>query len=244
VSLVDKWAIVTGGGRGIGRATAIKLADAGANVILVSRTLEELEQVKQELLRFNKQVLIYDIDIANSEYVDSLIYKIRNEIGKVEVLVNCAGILDFYKMSYVNSQEFDRIFDINVKATLFFTQKILSLMREKNEGSIVMVSAIGSLGGGGIAPVYRASKAALNSISEALAEETLGTNIRVNTVCPAEVKTKMTRLLKKDKRVEDKWMEPEEIADIIMFLVSEKSRALTGATLVASGRSKLSRWGR
>ena len=241
--LPGKVAVITGGGRGIGKAAALRMSAEGADVVIVSRTPKELEEAKSEISRGGSRVRAFALDVSDKTAVQSMVDETVKEFGRIDILVNSAGVLDFFPIAEVSPQQFDAIFDVNVKGAMYTTQAVLPVMKKQKTGNVVMVSAIGAFGGGGIAPVYRASKAALNSIAEAFAEATLGTGIRVNTVCPSEVRTRMSASMKvvtSDKRG---WMEPEEIADIILFLASDQSRAMTGATLIARGQLKLSRWG-
>ncbi|HXX37086.1 MAG TPA: SDR family oxidoreductase [bacterium] len=241
--LQDQTTVITGGGRGIGRATALAFAREGAHVVVTARSEGEIAAVADEVRGLGRRALAVPADVAKEADVDELVRRTEAEFGRIDILVNNAGVIDFSPLADAPTEMWDRIMSVNLRGVFLVTRAVLPVMRRARRGNIVMVSAIGSFGGGGIAPIYRASKAALNNIAEAFAQETLGQGIRVNTVCPAETDTRLNRMAYPSGPGHAVWMRPEDIADVILFLASDQSRAMTGATLVACGSAKLSRWG-
>jgi NAD(P)-dependent dehydrogenase (short-subunit alcohol dehydrogenase family) len=182
-------------------------------------------------------------DVADEQHVRQLIEKTLATFGRIDILVNGAGVIEFGNLSSVTTEMWDRIMGVNLRGAFLATRAVLPIMRKQQRGNVVMVSAIGAFGGGGIAPIYRASKSAMNNIAEGFASETLGQGIRVNTICPAETDTRLCATAFPPDADKSKWMSPEDIADVILFLASDQSRAMTGATVIACGYTKLSRWG-
>jgi len=240
---LDQVALVVGGGRGIGRATALALAQQGADVVVTARTLTEIEQVAAELRSMGRRAEAVRCDVSDEESINEMVSSVLDIYNRIDILVFCAGIIEFGHLSSVATEMWDRVMGINLRGAFLTVSAVLPTMRKQQKGNVVLVSAIGAFGGGGIAPIYRASKAGLNNIAEAFAMETLGLGIRINTVCPAETDTEMCRTAYPPDADATKWMRPEDIADVILFLASDQSRAMTGATLIAAGYTKLSRWG-
>ncbi len=243
MKLLDQVAIITGGGRGIGRATALAFAREGAHVVATARTTAEIENVAGEVRALGRRGLAVATDVADEQSVSQLVEETMATFGRIDILVNGAGIIEFGALSAVPTKMWDRIMGVNLRGAFLATRAVLPIMRQQQRGNVVMVSAIGAFGGGGIAPIYRASKAAMNNLAEGFASETLGQGIRVNTICPAETDTRLNATAHPPDADKSKWMRPEDIADVILFLASDQSRAMTGATVIACGYTKLSRWG-
>ena len=243
MKLEKQVAIITGGGRGIGRATALSFAKEGAQVSVLARTRAEIDAVAAEVQALGCRALALTVDVADEAAVNAAIAQVVSTFGRIDILVNSAGILEFGRLSEAPVEMWDRIMGINLRGAYLITRAVLPIMRQQGSGNVVMVSAIGAFGGGGIAPIYRASKAALNSIGEAFALETLGQGIRVNTVCPAETDPRMAASAYPGPVDRSNWAKPEELADVILFLATGQSRAMTGATIIGAGPAKLSRWG-
>lgn len=241
--LLDHVAFITGAGRGIGEATALTFAREGADVVLAARTESELEQVAVQVRHLGRRALPCVMDIEDEQSIARAVERALTEFGRIDNLVNSAGVIDFSPLSSAPTEMWNKIMNVNLRGVMILTKAILPAMRRQSKGNVVMVSAIGAFGGGGIAPIYRASKAALNNIAEAFAQETLGEGIRVNTICIAETDTQLCRSSYPSSTDTSKWMKPEDVADVILFLASDQSRTMTGATLIACGTTKLSRWG-
>ena len=240
---MDRVAVVTGGGRGIGRAASLALAREGAHVVVTARSRTEITQVAAEVEALKRRALPIVTDVADEKSVAAMAAEVVGAFGRVDILINAAGAIDFALLSAAPATMWDHIMGVNVRGAYLVTAALLPTMRAQKSGAVVMVSAIGAFGGGGIAPIYRASKAAMNNIGEGFAAETLGQGIRVNTICPAETDTRLCATAYPADVDKSKWMRPEDIAAVILFLASDESRAMTGATVIAAGFTKLSRWG-
>ncbi|MCC7160984.1 MAG: SDR family oxidoreductase [Anaerolineae bacterium] len=243
MQLSGQVAFITGAGRGIGEATALTFAREGADIVLAARTDSELQRVAARVRELGRRALPCVMNLADEQSIAHAVELAVAEFGHIDSLVNNAGVIDFSPISSAPIEMWDRIMNVNLRGVMILTNAVLSTMRRQAKGTIIMVSAIGAFGGGGIAPIYRASKAALNNVAEAYAQETLGGGIRVNTICIAETDTQLCRSSYPSSTDTTKWMKPEDVADVILFLASDQSRTMTGATLIACGTTKLSRWG-
>jgi NAD(P)-dependent dehydrogenase (short-subunit alcohol dehydrogenase family) len=236
--LAGKKALVTGATSGIGRAIAVKLAEAGATVYVSGRRAE-LGKETVELIEQAGGTGHYVVaDVANIDDVR----KLAEEVGEVDVLVNNAGIFPFSPTPEQSLDSYQQVFDVNVRGTYFLTAALAPAMVAKGRGSIVNVSSIAAVVGTPIGSVYNASKAAMDALTRSWAVEFGPAGIRVNSVAPGPIATDaavqgagemfetitgLTAL----KRVG----EPEEIAEAVLFLASEKSSYVTGAVLTADG---------
>jgi 3-oxoacyl-[acyl-carrier protein] reductase len=185
-------ALVTGGGRGIGKETSILLAKKGLNVIICSRTQADIDHVVRETESMkDKQVAGRKCDVSRSEEVNALVKEVLAKFGRIDVLVNNAGISYVKKLIDTTEEEWDQTLDINLKGVFLFSKLIVPHMIENNSGIIINVSSgAGKVGFEDIS-AYCASKFGMIGLSESLAWEVANYNIRVMTICPGEVATKM-----------------------------------------------------
>lgn len=231
-------ALVTGATSGIGRAIAVKLAEAGATVYVTGRRAE-LGKETVELIEKaggTGHFIVADVaDIAD-------VRKLAQEVGEVDVLVNNAGIFPFSPTPEQSLDSYQQVFDVNVRATYFLTAALVPAMVAKGKGTIVNVSSIAAVIGTPIGSVYNASKAAMDALTRSWAVEFGAAGIRVNSVAPGPIRTEaavegagemftaITELTALKRTGE-----PEEIADAVLFLASERSSYITGAVLTADG---------
>lgn len=187
-----KTALVTGGGRGIGKATAILLTQRGLNVIISSRTQREIDSVVKEAKSIGtKQILGRKYDVSRSDEVNSLVEEVLQEYGRIDVLITNAGITYVKKLIDTTEEEWDRTSDINLKGVFLFSKVIVPQMIRNNFGVIINVSSgAGKVGFEDIS-VYCASKFGMMGLTESLALEVANYNIRVMSICPGEVASKM-----------------------------------------------------
>ena len=187
-------ALVTGGGRGIGKQTAILLAKKGMNVVICSRTQGEIDAVVKEIKSMgNNQIMGRKCDVSKSDVVINLVKEILVKYGRIDVLVNNAGITYVKKLVDTTEEEWNHTLDINLKGVFLLTKAILPQMMKNNFGIIINVSSgAGKVGFEDIS-VYCASKFGLMGLTESVAWEVGNYNIRVITVCPGEVATKMQK---------------------------------------------------
>lgn len=215
-TISGKVALITGAGRGIGRATAKAFAQEGIHVGLVGRTLENLEAVKEELKPYEVKVALATADVANLESITSAVQTIRKEIGPIDILVNNAGISKFGHFLDLTPEEWTNIIDVNVKGVYYTTRAVLPEMIERNTGDIINISSTAGQKGGPVTSAYSASKAAVIGLSESLMQEVRKSNIRVTTLTPSTVATDMARELNLTDGNPDKVMQAEDLAELMV----------------------------
>ncbi|MER2008396.1 MAG: 3-ketoacyl-ACP reductase [Psychrobacillus sp.] len=225
-SITGKTALITGAGRGIGRATAIAFAKEGINLGLLGRTIENLEAVASELQTYGVKVSIAAADVSNMESVNSAVEKIRGELGPIEILVNNAGISKFGKFLEVDPEDWAKIIQVNVMGVYYVTRAVLPDMIEKNAGDIINISSTAGQKGAPVTSAYSASKAAVIALSESLMLEVRKQNIRVVTLTPSTIATDMAIELNLTDGNPEKVMQPEDIADFMVAQLKMNPRIL------------------
>ena len=240
MKLQDKVAIVTGGNQGIGRATALRLAEAGAKVVVASRNQVRNRQVAAEIeQRFQRQAVPLAVDVAERQAVEALVEKVIEEFGQVDILVNNAGICRLSQpFEELEDAAWDAVLDVNVKGVLHCVRAVIPLFKEQKAGKIVNVASLaGEVGGIATAADYVASKAAVIGLTKSLARYLGPYQVNVNAVAPGFIRTSMTESMQIDvggiplRSVG----EPEDVAEAICFLASSRSRYITGTTLDVNG---------
>lgn len=240
LELEDKVAIVTGGNQGIGRATALRLAEAGAKVVVASRNQVRNRQVAAEIeQRFQRQAVPLAVDVAERQAVEALVEKVIEEFGHVDVLVNNAGICRLSQpFEELEDAAWDAVLDVNVKGVLHCVRAVIPFFKAKKAGKIVNVASLaGEVGGIATAADYVASKAAVIGLTKSLARYLGPYQVNVNAVAPGFIRTSMTEAMQIDvggiplRSVG----EPEDVAEAICFLASSRSRYITGTTLDVNG---------
>ncbi|KIM31325.1 hypothetical protein M408DRAFT_64775 [Serendipita vermifera MAFF 305830] len=236
MSLQGKVAIVTGSARGIGAATAIALAKDGADVVInyVSPSSKvHAESVAKAVQSAGSEALVVQADLASLEALDLLVKKTVERFGKIDILVNNAGAGDGQAVGRITLENYQKIFDINVRAVIFLSQAAVAHMGDG--GRIINISTAIARGGFPGTTVYSASKAAVESISRVMAVELRDRGIRVNSINPGPVSTDMFAKIPEEARETIKKTtpvaSPEDIADVIAFLASSKSRWVNGGTI-------------
>ena len=245
--LENKVVVITGGNSGVGESAAKLFAKEGATLVISARRKEALEKVETEIKELGGKVLSVPTDISKIDDCENLINKTIEQFGKIDVLINNAGILDsgLKAVDKFCNEDLDRVIDINQKGTMYCMRAALKHMKEAKAGSIVNVASVAGVNGGGGA-AYVSSKAAIIGITKHTAMMTAGNNIRCNVVCPGNILTPMTAGM--DYSNMDMEMfgamskhsdlrgcpscYAEDVAKVLLFLASDESKPITGQTLV------------
>ena len=242
-SLESKTALVTGGTRGIGRAIVLELAAAGADVAFTyARSAEAAEEVKKEVEALGRKALSYPADAADAARADEVISDIVKEWGKLDVLVNNAGITKDTLIMRMSEAQWDDVITTNLKSVFNYSKSAVRPFMKARAGSIINISSVVGLSGNAGQTNYAASKAGIIGFSKSLAKELASRNIRVNVIAPGYIKTEMTGQL--PEKVMDAIKasipmgeagEVQDIAAGVVFLASDASRYITGETIRIDG---------
>lgn len=243
--LSGKVAIVTGGSRGIGRSIALGLAEAGADIVLASRKLPDLEATAQEISRMGRKALPVVANVRHLPEISSLVKRAADEFGHVDILVNNAGTNPSFSSVFdIEEKAWDITLGLNLKGCFFLSQAVGKMMRDKGGGSIINISSEYGINPRPGLGVYAISKAAIIMLTQVLAEEWGQYDIRVNAIAPGLVKTGFSEALWDNPIIRDKTedntalgriAEPEEIVGAALYLASEASSYVTGQTIVLDG---------
>jgi len=237
--LEGRVAIVTGGGRGIGRAVALALAQEGAAVAVAARSQDELAETARLVREGGGRAIAVPTDIRRREQVQALVATTVAELGPVDILVNNAGVARFAPVAEAKEQDWRTMFEVNLLGALLCTQAVLPSMMERRRGWIINISSSAGIKGYVNQSGYCASKHGLLGFSKVLALETQPYGIRVHAICPGAVDTRMART---HRNIDDPgdWMQPEEVAATVVFLASMEGVAMIDNVVMR--RYKASPW--
>ena len=223
--LAGKIALITGAGRGIGRAIAESLAAEGAELILTARTESQLQETAELVTRCGGKAHVIICDLADESSIDSLINAVKSRWSKLDILINNAGITYSGLLTETDTKDFDRCMAINARAPFILCRELMPLLEKAPNGYIVNLSSVVGVKGYAKQTAYTASKHALRGMSIALAEELRDTSIRVHVICPGGVETPMVTQVRPDIPA-DELIAPQEIAELILYLVTHKGNAV------------------
>jgi NAD(P)-dependent dehydrogenase (short-subunit alcohol dehydrogenase family) len=245
-SLAGKIALVTGGSRGIGKATALGFARAGADVVVSSRKLPDLEQVAQEIKTLGRKALAVEAHVGKLEDIQKLVDKIKTEFGKIDILVNNAGTSPSLCPSIdADERLWDSIINLNLKGLFFLSQAVARVMREHGGGRIINVASMDAFKPEPNIGIYAISKSAVVMATQVMALEWAEYNIRVNCIAPGNVHTRLgdsrftaipgyeELMLKKTPL--GRIAEPDEMVGAMLYLASDASSFVTGETIHVNG---------
>ena len=215
-SLKGKKALITGAGKGIGKAIALAFAKEGIDVALLSRTTADLEKVAQEARLFGVEAFVVEADVANLNSVNLAAEKVLKSFGTIDILINNAGIGKFGNFMDLEPWEFEQIIQINILGVYYITRAFLPQMVERKTGDIVNVASTAGLNGNPMTSAYSTSKFGLIGMTDSLMKEVRKHNIRVNCLIPSTVATDLAIDLKLTDGNPEKVMQPEDIAELII----------------------------
>jgi NAD(P)-dependent dehydrogenase (short-subunit alcohol dehydrogenase family) len=243
-SLKDKVALITGASRGIGEATAIGLAQAGADLAIVSRKLPDLKKVGEGINKLGRKCLPVQAHLGKVEEINQLVKRVLEEFGKIDILVNNAATNPTMASAIdVDERAWDSIMNLNLKGLFFLSQAVARVMREKGGGKIINVSSVAGITPD-LLPLYSISKAGVNMVTKVMAQQWAQYNIRVNAIAPGLTKTRFSEALWKNPDILKMAMrktpmarpaDPEEMVGAIIYLASEASSYVTGQILAIDG---------
>ena len=240
---MNKVAMITGATRGIGKQIALTLANEGYNIVLNYRTEnDELIQAKNEIESKNVKCLTVQGDVTNFEDCKQMIESAIKEFGKIDVLINNAGITKDMLLARMKEEDFKQVIDVNLVGTFNMTKNVISYMMKARSGRIINISSVVGIAGNAGQTNYSASKAGIIGFTKSLAKEVASRNILVNAVAPGFIETNMTDVLKQEvkdeiaKNIPLKRMgTPKDVANVVKFLASEDSSYITGQVISVDG---------
>ncbi len=242
--LTNKIALITGSSRGLGRAIALAYADAGADLALASRSPEQLDEVAQAIRAKGRRALVIETDVSNSEEVAKMVDATQKEFGRIDILVNSAGVGWAERVDAMSDGTFDWIVKTNLYGTFYACREALRVMIPQKGGCIInlaSVSGIKAISGLG---AYSATKGGVIMLTKTLALENTRHNIRVNAIAPGYIRTDMNAALLDDPEAGPKLLrlipmrrpgQPEEIGGLAIYLASEAASYITGEIFFISG---------
>lgn len=240
---MSKVALITGATRGIGRQIAITLAKEGYDIALNYRKEnEELEEVKKEIEENKVVCLAVKGDVSNFEECEELAKQVIERFGKIDVLVNNAGITKDMLLMRMKKEDFEQVIDVNLVGTFNMTKNVIQSMMKARSGRIINISSVVGVSGNAGQTNYAASKAGIIGFTKSLAKEVASRGILVNAVAPGFIETSMTEVLKDEVKEEiakgiplKRMGTPQDVANVVKFLTSEDSSYMTGQVLHVDG---------
>ena len=241
-SLKGKVALFTGGSRGLGKAMAVALAKAGADVAVVGRKSDP--DVINQIVACGVRGKFYEFDLDAIEGIPDLVREVAKEFGHIDILVNNAGVQKRHKAVDFPKADWDFVLNVNMNAVFFMCQEVGRLMLAQGKGKIINIASLLSFQGGLTVPAYAASKGAVAQFSKALSNEWAGQGVNVNCIAPGYMDTEMnTALMADPKRSQQimaripagRWGKPEDMAGAVIYLASNASDYVNGSTIVVDG---------
>jgi NAD(P)-dependent dehydrogenase (short-subunit alcohol dehydrogenase family) len=242
--LGSKVAIVTGAGKGIGRAIALSLAECGAKLVIASRSKDELDKVAAEIKENDGDAIPVVTDLMVNEQINGLVQAAMKTYGRIDILVNNAARSFLKPLMDLREDGWDKIFNVNCKAVFLLSRAAAKIMGQHGGGKIINITSVEAVRGGAGMGAYNASKAALSMLTKCMAVEWAHLNLNVNAVGPGLTKTAFSQPLWADPAVDQKYMsrvpkrrlaEPTDIVGAVIFLCSEDASFITGQSIYVDG---------
>lgn len=242
MQLPNRVAIITGGGRGIGRDIALTLAKEGADCALFDVNEQTLGETVKELEALGRRALGLTVDVTDAAAVEAAVSKVLDKLGRIDILINNAGITQDGLIVRMDEGQWDRVLDINLKGTFLCTRAVSKVMLKARSGRIVSIASIVGLIGNPGQANYAASKAGVVGLTKSVARELASRGVTCNAIAPGFIQTEMTHRLPEDvkQRLREQIPlgtlgEPRDVAQAALFLVSDAARYITGHVLVVAG---------
>ncbi len=244
VDLKGKTAIVTGAGKGIGKAIALSLAESGAGIVAVSRTMKDLETLKAEIMKGGGECSIISCDVQNVSQIEQMAEQAADEAGQIDILVNSAGLNIQAHTLDVTEEQWDTIMNTNLKGAFFASQAVAKKMKQHQEGRIINITSQMALVGFYKRVAYCASKGGLTQATKAMAVELAEYNIKVNCVAPTFLKTPLTEPMFEDQEFYNEVISriplgkigtPDDVVGAVLYLASDSAELVTGSTVLVDG---------
>ncbi len=239
--LTDKVCIITGAARGIGKVTALKFAGNGAKVVICDLDNEKVQNTVRELSEFGT-VTGFNVDVTKPDEIKIMVDEVLKVFGRIDVLINNAGITADAQLVKMTGEQFDRVIEINLKGTFNFTKEVVPSMIKAGKGKIINTSSVVGLSGNFGQTNYAASKSGVIGMTKTWARELGRKNINVNAVAPGFILTEMTMKMPenvlnmmKDKTPLNRLGTPEDVANAFVFLASGESDFIHGAVISVDG---------
>jgi 3-oxoacyl-[acyl-carrier protein] reductase len=223
--LPGKVAIVTGAGRGIGRAISIALGKEGATVVLAARTISKLRETAGQVAKAGGKAEIVVTELTKEESIKNLIGVTNKKFGRLNILVNNAGVTHSAKLEQTATEDWDRCISVNSRAPFILCREALPLLRKAKSAYIINIASVVGVKGYPLQSAYTASKHALRGMTISLSEELKDSNVRVHLLCPGGVDTELVRRVRPDIK-KSELIRPKEIAELIVYLVTHKGNAV------------------
>ncbi len=243
--LDEKTALVTGSSRGLGKAIALGFASAGADVILLSRNGEALRKVAEEITEMGRNAFVFEHDVARTGQIPEIFKKIREQVGKIEILTNVAGVNLRNKAETFDAKTWQFVLDVNLTAPFVFAQQFCQACKEEEHGGkIINISSLLSEQTRPSIPAYTASKGGIKQLTKALAVEWAEYGINVNAIGPGYFETEMTAPLWQDPTFSQfvidstpmrRWGKVDELVGTAIYLASSASNYVTGQSIYVDG---------
>jgi 3-oxoacyl-[acyl-carrier protein] reductase len=241
MDLSNKVALITGSGRGIGKAIALKLAGSGA-VVIINDVTDMAESTSREIIAAGQSSIYIKASVNSSEEVNQMFDKIISTYGRLDILVNNAGITRDQLTLRMSDEDWDRVLEVNLKGVFYCTRAALKYMTKQRWGRIINISSISGIAGNPGQVNYCAAKAGIIGLTRTVSKEMASRNITVNAVAPGFIETDMTQKL--PEKVREEYIKhipagyigtPQDVAEPVAFLASENARYITGQVLCVDG---------
>jgi len=238
--LEGKVALVTGGGRGLGEVICRTLAREGAHIAVSDINLADAERVATAIRRVGSKAVAIKADVSSQKEVKAMVAQAIEALGTIDILVNNAGICHQGSVAEMSEETWDKVLDVNLKGTFLCSREVMPTLKEKRSGKVVSLGSLaGQVGGLVVGANYSASKAGVICFTKALAKELAPFGINVNCIAPGVIDTEMTQAFPREEMAKSiplrKLGEPQDVADAVLFLVSQESKYITGQTISVNG---------